>query len=442
MRKESSHWKSKLLISVIVFVLLTPFIAFADDAAYNARIEKLEAAVRALQKELKKLKAERPAKVPSLDARVLEELVDKKFEEKRDDFGAVPEWVQNMQWFGDFRFRFEHMDETDTVDNDQYRRLRIRARLGLKAKVNDEWDAIFRIATGNAGTTSTDETLGDAFANDPLDLDWAYAHWHPVSYPGLDVYAGKIKNPFYRAGKNQMIWDSDITPEGGAMSYNWAVNDAVQAFVNAGAFVIDDQSAGADASLFALQGYAKYKFDNNTKLKAGASLYCFTNIDDEARLGGTDSDHGRTFLGNTFNASNRYEYDYDIVEAFGEYAFHCGTMPVSIFGSYINNKAAPNTRNTGYFVGFKINKAKKPGSWQFSYDFRDMDPDATWAGMNDSDFLDGGTDGRGHKLSFKYQLAKNVATGLTYFYNDRHDLTNNRTDSFKRFQWDLIYKFK
>jgi len=453
----------KFVIISILIALLTPQTIFADsasDAAYEARIKKLENTVEYLVGEIGKLKAERVAAkaAPSIDQTQIRKMVDKAIADSDIAPGDVPQWVKNMQWFGDFRYRHEEMDETASASNKQkQKRNRIRARLGLKAKVNEDWDLTFRIATGSSDSpTSTNQTLGDSgsdtFGSKDLWLDLAYATWHPASHPDFTLYAGKMKNPFFRAGGNQLIWNGDVTPEGGAIALKNKVSDNTTLHTNAGAFWIRERThsstgTGADTGLFGLQGYAVHKFHDDTKLTAGASLYSLTNIDDEEALGnqGTDSGNGRPFLGNTRLTANgpaRYQYGYDMIEGFAEYAFHVGAMPVSLFGNVVKNSAAVENRDTGWLLGFKVNKAKKPGSWQFSYDYRNLESDAVFAGLSDSDFLDGGTDGKGHKLGFKYQIAKNLQTGLTYFCDDRRNQTENREDKFRRLQWDLIFKFK
>ena len=42
-------------------------------------------------------------------------------------------------------------------------------------------------------------------------------------------------------------------------------------------------------------------------------------------------------------------------------------------------------------MGATLNKAKDPGSWQFEYDYRDIQADAVVGKFNDSDFVGGGT---------------------------------------------------
>jgi hypothetical protein len=86
-----------------------------------------------------------------------------------------------------------------------------------------------------------------------------------------------------------------------------------------------------------------------------------------------------------------------------------------------------------------LNKAKDPGSWQFDYNYRKVKLDAVVAQFNDSDFVGGGTGGKGHRFSFAHQFTKNVVGGLTYFldeYDGRKDDAN-----YDRLQADVVVKF-
>ena len=108
-----------------------------------------------------------------------------------------------------------------------------------------------------------------------------------------------------------------------------------------------------------------------------------------------------------------------------------------MFGSYAHNTAAPSNKSDGWLIGTTFNKAKDPGSWQIGYDYRDLDSDAVVGQFSDSDFDNGGTNARGHRFNFTYQLAKNFQAGLTYF------LDENKTtdDKYRRLQADLLFKF-
>ncbi len=450
MKKNGVDVWGKLLLIVIVIGVFAP-VAQAEDV----RIEKLEAAVRALQGELASLKADRARQVrkaaPAVDQKELERLISKTFDERKGELGAVPDWVKNIKWGGDFRYRYESLDNTSNEVGNKRRRNRIRARLKMKAKVNDEWDAIFRIATGSSDSpTSTNQTLENSFESKDLWLDLAYADWHPESTPGLNVLIGKMKNPFYRVGGNQLIWDGDVNPEGGAAKYSWDLDNNTSATVVGGAFWLDARSSDADAGYFGIQAMLKHKYDDGSHLLYGASFYDIGNISSKAA--GTSA-LGVTLEGNTGTggATPSYRYDYDVVEGFAEYGFKCNEMPVKIFSNYVQNTAAPSGRNTAYSIGAQLNKAKKPGSWQLKASYRDVDSDAVFAGLSDSDFIDGGTGGKGWVLGYKYQVAKNIQAGLTYFINDRDRRTGtgqgvdasggSGSQTFNRLQADLIFKF-
>ena len=448
MKKRSVNLLGRLLFMTVMFGLFAPLTAQAQD---DARIRKLESSVKALQAELDAIKAERARAArkaaPVVDQKQLEQLVNKTFEEKKGEFGVAPDWVKKITPFGDFRYRYESVHDKDSADGElgnERRRNRIRARLGFKAEINDEWDTIFRIATGSSDTaTSTNQTLDDSFEEKDLWLDLAYADWRPQQYPGLNVFMGKIKNPFYKVGKNQLIWDGDVNPEGGAASYEFVLNDATMATLVGGAFMLNERDTDADAGYFGLQGRLKHEFDGADYLVCGLSYYSIGNIHSQTSAGS-----GVTLMGNTATTPGGaiYRYDYDMAEAFAEYGWKCNGMPVAVFSNYVENTAAPNGNNTAYSVGCQLNKAKKPGSWQLKASYREVESDAAFGGLSDSDFIDGGTGGKGWAIGGKYQLAKNIQAGLTCFLNER-DRRNtggsggSGSQNFERLQADLIFKF-
>jgi type II secretory pathway pseudopilin PulG len=365
MKEHKVSVSVKVLVVAVLFGMLLPAVAQAADDT-DARIERLEASVRALQAELNALKAERAraAKPPAVDQKQMESMINKVFEENKSDFVA-PDWVQNITPFGDFRYRYESLRNKNLAggefDNDR-RRNRIRARLGFKVKIDDEWDATFRIATGSSDSpTSTNQTLERSFESKDIWLDLGYADWHPESYPGLNVFMGKMKNPFYKVGGNQLIWDSDVNPEGGAASYKWSLNGSTEATVVGGAFWLEERFSDADAGYFGIQGMLKHKFDEDSHLLGGVSYYDIGNIESKSTVLS-----GVTLMGNTATTPGGliYEYDFNMVEGFAEYGWKCNGMPVAVFGNYVENTAAPGGRNTAYSIGAQLNKAKKPGSWQ------------------------------------------------------------------------------
>ena len=102
-----------------------------------------------------------------------------------------------------------------------------------------------RRSSGRGDPVSTNQTLGGSLGKKPFWLDLAYLDYHPQWAKGLDLQAGKIEFPFYRPGKNQLIWDHDLTPEGGALLYGLPLGEKTNINLSAGGFWVVERSAPA-----------------------------------------------------------------------------------------------------------------------------------------------------------------------------------------------------
>ena len=364
-------------------------------------------------------------------------------QQQKQKEASLPEslkWVEKIKLSGDLRYRHDHQDEQDSTGNweNGIDRDRLRARLMLEAAVNEEWDAIFRLATGSdESPISTNQDLEDSFSKKNIWLDLAYFNWHPAAADGLNVLGGKMINPFYKVGKNELVWDSDLNPEGIAGQLSRPLNDADRLFFNGGGFWVDEDSGGADTSLWGAQTYVKHDLGNSDYLLGGVTYLDYGNLQGRTDLKSTwgSSD----FFGNT-STSGLYASDYDIFEAFAEYGFKGLGMPMAVFGSWVRNLVASTSEDTGWLLGAKLNKAAEPGSWELGYDYREVDADAIVGGLTESDFVDSTTNVRGHKFGFTYQLAKNLQSGLTYYHaEDTGNSTRNM--DYRRLIADLILKF-
>lgn len=352
---------------------------------------------------------------------------------------TIPEtlkWVEKIKFYGDFRYRYENISqETNGAGDDGVNRNRIRVRLGMTAQINDEMNFDMRIATGkNTDPTSTNQNLGDSWTYKGIWLDRAYLTWQPKSVEGLAVQLGKFGTPFMQVGKNQLLWDGDLNMEGVAAMYNLKLSDSLTAFANAGAFYVRlDDNDTDELSMFGAQGGLTAKLDDTNKLTGGIGYYDFGNIVGETAL-------GNGFKGNS-NAASAYLYDYDIFEAFGEYGTRIGELPASVYGDYALNTASGVSEDTGWLVGMSLGKCKDPGSWEISYDYRDLEKDCTIGTFNDSDFVGGGTNGKGHRFGVTYQMAKNLQAGVSYFMNEKANSAGKIEDDYNRLQVDVMVKF-
>jgi len=422
----------KCIMFTVALLLLAgqvPRLKADEVSELKQQMEKQEKLLQQMQQRLKDLDVSKKVQEKEIDEKISKAVDSKQTTVLPDNL----KWIEKVKLSGDLRYRHESIDsEKEGRWGKGRSRNRIRARLGIKGKVNDEVDAGLRIASGSSDPSSTNQSLDNGFSSKDLWLDLAYFNWHPTAMKGLDLYGGKIKNPFYKAGKSQLIWDGDLNPEGIGAKYVMPLSENDKLYINGGGFWAEESSSGIDQSLWGAQTYLKHSFEKKNYFLAGVSYFDYGNTEGQATLYDSSDSYG-----NSVDSSGLYLNDYDLFEGFAEYGFDVSDMPVAVFGNYVQNTAAKTSEDTGWLIGCKFNKAKEPGSWELSYNYRDLEADAVIGVFSDSDFIGGGTDGKGHQFGGKYQIAKNLQAGLTYFINER----GVDDDSYRRLQADLIFKF-
>lgn len=141
---------------------------------------------------------------------------DKQDEQKR--FSALEGLVGRFRFSGDVRVRGESFFQgvgpdaapgTATTDR---QRGRIRVRLGLDGKLNDDFTAGVYLATGSLGDpTSTNETLTNFFDRKTISLDRGFITYNPVAHKWLSLTGGKFAFTWIRTPQT---FDNDLNPEG------------------------------------------------------------------------------------------------------------------------------------------------------------------------------------------------------------------------------------
>ncbi|GAB4349495.1 MAG: putative porin [Candidatus Abyssubacteria bacterium] len=367
------------------------------------------------------------------------------------DKAAEPLWAEKVRVKGDFRYRYEHIrDDSRGNDRDDNRnRNRIRARLGVEAMLSDEIDLGFQLATGEVvdangkdegDPVSNNQSLTDAWSLKNIWLSQAYFDYHPAYLPGFSLVGGKMERPFITPVSSELIWDSDVNPEGGVITYHRSL-DQLDLYANGYGFWVVERSKEGDTGMFGGQAAAKYNFtalDDKAHLMGGVSYYDFGNIKGKEFFVDGDS------FGNTEDPliPGTFAEDFDLFNAFGEFGFKVRGLPVAAFGDYVVNTDADD-EDTGWSLGVKVGKAKEPHTWEVRYLYKDVERDAVLGTFTDSDFGGGGTNTEGHELNFVYALAKNWSVAATYFHNDinvDHE-PGEKEDDFQRVQLDMIFKF-
>lgn len=393
-------------------------------AVSDATVEKLMRQVEILNQRVKELEASDAALRSDTVALKTETVALKKASSSVTTISDKLAWAEKVNVTGDFRYRYENIDdETKSKDRN---RSRIRARIEAQAQVNDTWKVGLGLASGSDDPVSTNQTLGGGGSSKDIMLDLAYFDWSGLE--NTHAIGGKFKNPFYTPAKNALIWDGDYRPEGLAVKY-----DNGQFFANAGFMYLEsDDSAGSkDAESYWGTQFGFYAaLADNLQFIGGVSYYDIPVMGSKPFFDSTDS------FGNALAADGTYLNNYEELELFGELNTKIAGLPFSAFFDWVENQDADEDE-TGYSVGLQLGKAKDPGSWQMAYIYQDLEADAVLGLTTDSDFGGGGTDSKGHIIKGGYALNKNTAFKLSYFINENGDL---ETD-YDRLQVDVEFKY-
>ncbi|MDF7808643.1 putative porin [Pontiellaceae bacterium B12219] len=336
---------------------------------------------------------------------------------------SLSSWTSKVRMKGDVRYRFQYVEAEDEFGADlstSKNIQRLRVRLGAYADVNDFTTAGVGIRTGNKAN-SGNVTLGDNFDGFDLSISLAYFAIAPVDAKYGTATFGKMKQTWFDA--SNLIWDSDVNPEGIAYAYDGKAGDT-GIFGSLGYFRVQEESLTTDMNLGQGQ-LGVIQPIGKTKLTIGGSFYGY--------------DNSQQFTDPVLPGN--YAVDYSIAEAFATLSVKdVGPIPFKFYGNYVNNTATGN-ENTGYCIGIKFGDAKK-GKWQASYNYRDLGLYAAPAYFTDSDFADGGTGVKGSSLKAKYNIAKNLACGATFIYSKRTPVRTLKMDQqFNTLMLDLMVSF-
>lgn len=324
--------------------------------------------------------------------------------------------MPSVNWSGDFRYRHENTDSGTTIDHQAQQR--IRARLQAKAEVSKGVTAKVRLASGGDSITSTNQTLGDGGSNKELHIDIFSVDWN--FYEGATVTLGKMSNPFYAPGSSDIVFDSDVTPEGIAVSYEKGMF-----FANAAQYWIANNTGSSDVILYAPQAGVKLPV-GGMNITASAAWYNFSSLSGQTSTGNLAS------KGNTTSGGN-YAFGYKVLNANVALDGKMNDFGYGVFFDYIKNGEVDND-DTGWLAGTKLSYK----SWSLGYDYRWMDADSTLSILPDSDI--GGsvnTGVYGHRTKLGYKINKNISSDVTYYANT----ISSTKKHYDKYQLNLVFKF-
>jgi hypothetical protein len=390
--------------------------------------------------------------------------------------GAYPAWVDRFKIEGDYRLRGEltSLSSANTAaglagytngsltraadisqntlnsapsfnTQEDFDRLRVRARLGVTATLSDQVSTTLRVSTGNTSDrTSTNQTLGQSFNKYQLVADQAY-----LTVRGFDqrliLTGGRLPNPFF---STDLLWADDLGFEGVAATGTMPVMGGAAGFVTAGYFPLTENRPGTTKprALLGVQTGLDMKLgQGDRRLKIGVAIYNYQGIEgvkeSPADMGRSDyatrSEYGSGFRqrGNTlFNvraSGDTASPVYGLASSFQELNLTAALdwadlLPqhLRITGDVVKNlgfnrdemarrtgQSIPDGGDIGFLARVQLGQTQinKRGDWNASLAYRYLGSDAVLDAFTNSDFGLGGTNNKGLIAAVNYGLFVNTS---------------------------------
>ena len=396
-------------------------LAPAPAMAQSAEIEALKAQLAALSSKIEALeKAQTETKKTVAETQATSD--------KTAD--TVAQNKAALSFAGDLRYRYEMFD-VQYVDRDRERD-RIRARFNANFRVSDTITGQLGISTGSTDPRSGNQTLTDQNARKDFDLDVAYVTWAPNAQ--LKITAGKQRYSWTRTGS--LFYDNDVNPEG--VSVNYATGNffagAFYDWLAERALSFGNVTTGTNTDSIMFGGQVGYRipFSDSVKLTLGATYMDFDGVQGYNPFFGGNS-FGNTTVVGTNNGCSRtlaagtacLASDFNIIEASADLTASVGGKPLRFFLDYANNMEAEinatagDKLDTAYAAGITYGAASAAkGTWEAGLLYQQVEKDALFGQLLDSDFGDGNTDTKGFVFRGAYTIARNWTLNATLFLNE------------------------
>jgi Putative porin len=410
---------------------------------------------------------------------VVAEVVQEAKTEKWGVPGALPEWLSRVSVFGDVTLRgqadlfphdnsFQELLDYNAVNTaggisaaaypfldtseDRYR-LRVRARLGVRAELSDYVEAVVRLASGSltqvAGSES--QTLGTYGNRYTVGIDEAFIAWNTNTRDQLSLNTlegGRLANPWF--SPTELVYARDLTFEGVADTarFGWGegASDRSHIFLTAGAFPMLEVPTEAedDKWMLGTQFGANLRFGSEDHLHAAVAYYDFLRVTGVQNPPYSTQYNftapafvqwGNTMFDIANNPANPNVNLFGLAAQFREadvaaqYVHGLGRYSLSLSGEVVRNigynletvellsgQNFSSPQDKGYVgeVSFGDPTVDELGRWRAAVGYRYVQADALLDAWTDADFHEGGTNAEGYYLWASYGFTHNVWARLRY----------------------------
>lgn len=361
-------------------------------------------------------------------------------------------------------------------------RARLRARLGIQARVAEGVTAGLRLSTGSTtDRVSTNQTLGQNFNKPSLVVDRAFVRLDPVEW--FSASAGRIPNPWF---STDLIWNDSLNFEGGAATVRWPASPQAQwlPFATIGYFPVRESAPPRRGRhLLGAQVGVQWEANPRTRVRLGLARYQFRYFEGQidgdynavtgpgASYGQYEYEAGLRQRGNTlFLTNNPLEIAsgltldkarWGLASRFEPWALtvaaqwtHFAPVVIGLSAEVVRNEAYDReevAQRTGglylddarvFGVGARLTvgaaEVRDRAQWQVSMAYRWLGSDAVPDAFVDTDIGLGGTNVRGLALGLNVGLARDTALGVRWLSGRTISSPTVRNGSGDRFGVDSL----
>ena len=319
----------------------------------------------------------------------------------------------------------------------------------MRARVLEELEAGFALATGTVGSTgspnSTNNTLGDYLNRQAAGIDLAYLDWQPREW--LRFVGGRFRNPFLTT---ELLWANDLNFDGVALTGRPFFREDVRPYLTLGAFPLrefeptPDNTTRKNKWLYGTQLGIDLGYAEDTQVRLAAAYYDYRHVEG---VPNTDPANPNLYdwtapqfrqKGNTlfpinlagsptlFALASQFQLlafsaelglRYDELRRFtvaADWVRNVGYDQAEIFNRTGGLDLPPRTGARGVRLAFGHRQMERFGDWFAFGGYRRIEADSVLDAFNDGDFYLGGTNAKGWLLGGGYSIGRNAWFAAKY----------------------------
>ncbi|MCH2185904.1 putative porin [Myxococcota bacterium] len=333
--------------------------------------------------------------------------------------------LERFNLSGDIRLRYAaDIDRINGAPDRQRGRLRLRTELTLD--VTDEVVAGFQVRTGNPrNPRNPNADFGSDFSSFDLSLSRAFIMWAPEVVPGLQIFGGKMARGFKNSPiYGQLVWDSDLNPEGAEIRYQQTQGEITLGFVGGSYVLHQNETQSETAYLLSAQSWIFGSPTDEFEYGVALGFDGYGNLE-AGRAGASD-----------IRVPDPNPGSPKILHPEAFFIWSGLPTPITFAVEYMRNLDA-SAQNQGWAVGSMLSFKMWGRESQTFYQFQRIDARALYPRMAQDDFSRA-SNFNGHLFGIRLLINEHIELNLSALFTQSRLATAPQTYE-KRFRFDLNF---